>query len=69
MADGATRALLPFWDEGDGPKGCNLRLTPDNAIVIEVGQAGIVLAAEDAHEMAREMLALAKTALIRKRGN
>jgi len=65
----AFRAPLPFWEEGDGPRGVSLKLTPDNHVLIEVGHAGIVLAPEDAREMALEMTALARTALHRKQGN
>ena len=69
MPSGIGIPPLPHWDNGAGPSGVELRLTPDNCVLIEVGMAGIILAPEHAAEMAREMAALARTALRRKRGN
>ncbi len=69
MPSGIGSPPLPHWDSGEGPRGVELRLTPDNSVLIEVGMAGIILAPEHAAEMAREMAALARTALRRKRGS
>jgi len=69
MPSGIGIPPLPHWDSGEGPRGVELKLTPDNCVLIEVGMAGIILAPEHAAEMAREMAALARTALRRKRGS